>query len=102
MPERKDRMALLSRYSKYHKERYDVKPSMNLNVEQWAADALIQSYGIEGCYDILEYYFKVTESPSWNTCAYQAEKIIKAKKDKDQDDRERAERRLMAKEWLNG
>lgn len=102
MPERKDRMALLSRYSKYHKERYDVKPSMNLNVEQWAADALIQSYGIEGCYDILEYYFKVTESPSWNIFAYQAEKIIKAKKDKDEDDRERAERRLMAKEWLNG
>jgi hypothetical protein len=102
MPERKDRMALLSRYSKYHKERYDVKPSMNLNVEQWAADALIQSYGIEECYDILEYYFKVTESPSWNTFAYQAEKIIKAKKDKDQDDVERAQRRLMAKEWLNG
>ena len=36
------------------------------------------------------------------TTSNQAEKIIKAKKDKDQDDNERAERRLMAKEWLNG
>ena len=101
MAERKDRMALLSRYAKYHTARYELKPSLNLNVEQWASDALVESYGLSGCYDILEYYFKVSESPSWNYFAYTAEKILQAKKDKLKDDEERAERRRMAKEWLS-
>jgi hypothetical protein len=101
MAERKDRMALLSRYSKHHTARYESKPSLNLNVEQWASDALIESYGMGLCYDILEYYFNVSLSPSWNYFAYNAEKILQAKLDKDQDNKERAERRRMAKEWLS-
>lgn len=102
MPERKDRMALLSRYSKHHTQKYGTKPTLNLNVEQWASDALIESYGIQKCYDLLEYYFKVSENPSWNFFAYNAEKILQAIINKEQDDKERAERRKMAKEWLNG
>jgi hypothetical protein len=94
-------MALLSRYSKFHTARYEQKPSLNLNVEQWASDALVESYGISGCYDILEYYFSVAESPSWNHFAYNAEKILQAKKDKIKDSLEREERRKMAKEWLS-
>jgi hypothetical protein len=101
MAERKDRMALLSRYSKFHAARYEQKPSLNLNVEQWASDALIESYGIGGCYDLLEYYFSVSQSPSWNYFAYNAEKIFQARLDKQNDDKERAERRRMAKEWLS-
>jgi hypothetical protein len=101
MAERKDRMALLSRYSKFHTAKYEQKPSLNLNVEQWASDALVESYGISGCYDILEYYFSVAESPSWNHFAYNAEKILQAKKDKIKDSLEREERRKMAKEWLS-
>jgi len=101
MAERKDRMALLSRYSKYHTARYESKPSLNLNVEQWASDALVESYGIGECYDLLEYYFSVASSPSWNYFAYNAEKILQARLDKKKDDQERLERRAKAKEWLN-
>ena len=101
MAERKDRMALLSRYSKHHTARYESKPTLNLNVEQWASDALIESYGMSGCYDLLEYYFKVAQETSWNYFAYNAEKILKAKLDKEQDDMERLERRRRAKEWLS-
>lgn len=101
MADRKDRMALLSRYSKYHAARYEKKPSLNLNVEQWAADALVESYGLQGCYDILEYYFKVSPNPNWNYFAYNAEKILQAQKDKIQDDFERAERRKLARKWLS-
>jgi hypothetical protein len=101
MAERKDRMALLSRYAKYHTAKYESKPSLNLNVEQWAADGLIESYTISGCYDILEYYFKVAETPSWNYFAYNAEKILQAQKDRIKDNQERLERRRMAKEWLS-
>lgn len=101
MAERKDRMALLSRYSKFHTAKYEQKPSLNLNVEQWASDALVESYGLPGCYEILEYYFKVSENPSWNYFAYNAEKILQAQKDKKRDDEEREERRKMAREWLS-
>lgn len=101
MAERKDRMALLSRYSKFHTAKYEQKPSLNLNVEQWASDALIESYGLSGCYDLLEYYFSIAESPSWNYFAYSAEKILQAQRDRKKDDEERAERRRMAKEWLS-
>ena len=101
MAERRDRMALLSRYAKHHTAKYGAKPSLNLNVEQWASDNLIESYGASHCYDLLEYYFKVSQTPSWNYFAYNLEKIFKAKRDKEQDDKERAERRIMAKEWLS-
>ena len=74
---------------------------MNLNVEQWAADALVESYGIAQCYDILEYYFSIAQDPSWNYFAYNAEKILNAKLDKEQDDKERLERRRKARAWLS-
>jgi len=101
MAERKDRMALLSRYSKFHTAKYQQKPSLNLNVEQWASDALIESYGISGCYDLLEYYFSIAQEPSWNYFAYNAEKIINGKKDFEQDNLERIERRKLARMWLS-
>jgi len=101
MAERKDRMALLSRYSKLHTARYEQKPSLNLNVEQWASDGLIESYGISQCYDLLEYYFSVAQDPTWNYFAYNAEKILNGKLDVEQDLKERQQRRAKAREWLN-
>ena len=101
MAERKDRRALLSRYSKLHTAKYEQKPSLNLNVEQWASDALVESYGISKCYDLLEYYFSVAQEPSWNYFTYNAEKILNGKIDKEQDDKDRLERRRLAKEWLS-
>ncbi len=101
MAERKDRMALLSRYNKLYLQRYEKKSNINLNVEQWASDALVESYGISACYDLLEYYFSIAQDPSWNFFAYNAEKILNGKLDKEQDDKERIERRAKAKEWLS-
>ena len=54
MAERKDRMALLSRYAKLHTKHYEERASLNLNVEQWAADALVESYGLQDCYNLLQ------------------------------------------------
>ena len=101
MAERKDRMALLSRYNKLYLQRYEKKSNINLNVEQWASDALVESYGISACYDLLEYYFSISQDPTWNFFAYNAEKILNGKLDKEQDDKERIERRARAKEWLS-
>ena len=101
MAERKDRMALLSRYSKLHTQRYEQKPSLNLNVEQWAADALIQSYTLPGCYDLLEYYFEVSTNPSWKYFANYADAILDRRSQNETDLRERVERRKMARKWLS-
>jgi hypothetical protein len=99
--ERKDRMALLSRYSKLHTARYEEKPLLNLNVEQWAADALIESYTLPFCYDLLEYYFSVAQNPTWKYFANYADKIVEAREEYQRDLQERAERRKAAKAWLN-
>jgi hypothetical protein len=101
MAERKDRMALLSRYSKYHTARYEIKPMLNLNVEQWAADALIESYGSPLCYDLLEYYFQVAQNPSWKYFANYADKIYQSRIDQKADEKDRQERRLLARKWLS-
>jgi hypothetical protein len=101
MAERKDRMALLSRYSKLHTAKYGDKPSLNLNVEQWAADGLIESYSLQDCYDLLEYYFEVAQSPSWKYLANYAHDIIEKRNRYQEDLKERQERRIAAKRWLN-
>jgi hypothetical protein len=43
----------------------------------------------------------VAQDPSWNYFAYNAEKILKAKLDKEQDDKDRLERRRKARAWLS-
>lgn len=101
MAERKDRMALLSRYNKFYTQRYERKSNINLNVEQWAADGLIESYGISQCYDLLEYYFSIAQDPTWNYFAYNAEKILNGKLEVEEDIKQRAELRKKAKEWLS-
>ena len=101
MAERKDRMALLSRYNKFHLQRYEQKSNLNLNVEQWAADALVESYGLKACYDLLDYYFSIAQDPSWNYFAYNAEKIMSGKLEVEQDKKEREERRKLARKWLS-
>ena len=101
MAERKERMALLSRYAKHHMAKYNIRAQINYNSEQWGADALIESYGLQSCYDLLEYYFSVANSPNWKYFAYQIENIIESKSELERDLAERAERRRLAKEWLN-
>ena len=101
MVDRKDRMALLSRYNKLHLQRYEQKSNLNLNVEQWAADALIESYGIQFCYDLLQYYFDVAQSPNWKYFANYAQDIIDKQSQQQQDLKERRERREQARKWLS-
>jgi hypothetical protein len=101
MAARKDRMALLGTYSSQHLKRYGAKPILNLNTEQWAADAVIESFGLDLSMRLVYYYFEVAQTHSWTFYAYNAEKLLKAMDDKAKDDKERAERREMARRWLS-
>ena len=100
MAQRKDRMALLSRYSKLHFAKYGNRPDHNINKEQWAADNLIESYTLGVCYDLLDYYFEVSPSPTWRHFSNNADGVIASRERLEQDRRERSERRKLAKEWL--
>jgi len=101
MADRKDRMALLSRYNKLHLQRYEQKANLNINVEQWAADALVESYGLRDCYDLLDYYFEIAQSPNWSFFAYNAQNILNGKMELEKDIKERKERRQLARKWLS-
>lgn len=101
MADRKERFALLSRYSKLHNIKYEARPQLNLNVEQWAADALIESYGLQECYDLLQYYFDVAQAPNWKYFANYAHEIIEKRSLVQQDLLERQQRREQAKKWLS-
>ncbi len=55
---------------------------------------------MEVCYELLEYYFEVTENPTWNHFSYIAHDILEAIEQQKRDLKERQERKKMAKEWL--
>ena len=99
MTNKQQKFALLTKFRKRLKDK-GLDDTMNMHVEQWAADSLIQSYTLQGCYDLVEYYFAVSASPTWKWFAYNAYKIYSAKKLKAEDDRVRAIMREQAKEWL--
>lgn len=100
MADRKERFAVLSRYEKHCKMNGLSAPNINKYNEQWAADALLESFEIESIYDAMTYYFTITPNPTWKGFANNVDRLIQSKAIKEEDDRLRAERRAMAKEWL--
>ena len=101
MTDKQKRLALLSRFDKHYKFKLGQKPQYNKWIEQWSADALIESYSLEVCYELLEYYFEVTQNPTWNHFAYVAHDILERKQEQEKDLMDRQERRKRAKEWLS-
>lgn len=102
MSDRNNRFALINKFEKTLKIHGIASQPMNKYNEQWAADALLQSFTLDEIYEAMEYYFKINPRPTWKGFANNVDKLIQSKKDRDEDDRLRAERRAMAKEWLNG
>jgi hypothetical protein len=97
---RQKKYALITRFRKKLREK-GIDDSMNIYAEQWAANDLVESYTLEGCYDLIDYYFNVSASPNWKWFTYNADKVYNAKKAKEEDDRTRALLRKQAKDWLN-
>jgi len=102
MADRKSRFAVLSRYEKHCKLNGLPAPNMNKYNEQWAADALLESFPVEDIYDSMEYYFSISPRPTWKGFANNIDRLLQSKAAKEEDERLRAERRAKAKEWLSG
>ena len=91
--------ALIGEFRKRLREK-NLDDTMNVYTEQHAADALIRSYTLKGCYDLIDYYFSVSLTPSWVCFKNNADKIYKAKRIKEEDKRVRAILKQQAREWL--
>lgn len=102
MADRKYRFAVLSRFEKLIKTHEHPQVVINKYNEQWAADALLESVDIQEIYDAMEYYFKISPRPTWKGFANNIDRLIQSKKEKEEDERLRLERRLKAKEWVDG
>lgn len=101
MADRKERFAVLSRFEKHWKVNGFPPLQINKYNEQWAADALLESFPIGEIYDAMTYYFMINPRPTWKGFANNVDRLLQSKAAKEEDDRMRAERRAMAKEWLS-
>ena len=101
MVDRKDRFILISLFEKHCRLKGMDKPNLNKNKEQWAADALLESFTFDELDNAMRYYFRVSVKPTWSWYSNNVEKIIGAAEVDRQDKEFRAEMRNKAKEWLS-
>lgn len=101
MAERKNRFALISKFEQMCRLNGYQRPTLNRYKEQWAADDLLESWGDPQIYSAMEYYFKINNAPTWKGFANNVDRLLQSKAEQEEDLRQRAERRAMAKEWLS-
>lgn len=101
MADKKLRFALMNKFKKRLQES-GKNQDINLFSQQWAADAMIDSYGYDTCIDLMDYYFAISASPDWQWFAYNSEKVLQSKRIEDEDRDLRAKMRAGAKKWLEG
>lgn len=101
MADRKDRFTILSRFEKHYKLNDLPAPTINKYNEQWAADALLESFPMDQIYDAMEYYFSINTHPTWKGFANNVDRLLQSMKAKREDIEFRAQMRQKAKEWLS-
>lgn len=101
MSDRKNRFALINEFEKRLKMQGIASQPMNKYNEQWAADALLESFSYDDIIKSMNYYFSIPLHQTWKGFANNVDKLLESMRIKEEDDRLRAERRKMAKEWLN-
>ena len=100
MVDRKERFALLSKFEQYAKLNSVSLPPLNKYNEQWAADALLESFTFDQLKTAMEYYFKINQRPTWKGFANNADRLLQSMQQQQQDLDFRREMRMKAKEWL--
>lgn len=97
----KEKYAAISKFEQLCKKHKLVRPPLNRYAEQWAADALIQSYGMDVVIEVMEYYFDINKNPQWKTFAYKFADLLRAKTSREEDNIYRVKLRLKMKELLD-
>ena len=101
MADRKDRFILISKFEQKCREKGVQPPAINKYNEQWAADALLESFTFDQLNDAMKYYFSINLNPTWKGFANNADRLLQSIQAKKEDERFRSEMRMKAKEWLS-
>ena len=95
--------AIINYYISKYKQAHDQKPMINKNTAKWAARDIVDSFGFAECKNAIDWYFSVKETGhDWIWYTNNVEKLIIARRDKEQDDYNRKIGRMKARQWLNG
>lgn len=100
MSDKKQRYAIINYFKKKAAEYGVSTKPINIHSQQWAAEAMIESYGYEECFAIIDYYFYVTETPDWSWLTYNSERLVQSKLAEEEDRELRKHLRRGAKKWL--
>jgi hypothetical protein len=93
MAERKFRYALLGYFDKAYLKRTGKRHILNKYKAEWAADAMVESYGIDLCKQLVDRYMTIAEVPTWNWFVGNSEKILKNWQDEQEDQEQRQRNR---------
>ena len=101
MADRKDRFALISKFEQLCRLNNIKQVTLNKYNEQWAADALLESFTFDQLNQAMKYYFSINSRPTWKGFANNADRLLQSMQAKIEDEEFRAEMRKKAKEWLS-
>lgn len=101
MADRKDKFALISYFVQVYKKSYKQPVVVNRYAAQWDADALIDSFGLQECKGIVDYYIHYAVAPSWRGFAKNAERVYNKIQEEAADKEARRIMRERVKEWAN-
>lgn len=102
MADRKIRFGLISKFEQMCKMHDVNRPAINKYREQWAADALLESFDYDQCIEAMEYYFLINDRPDWSWYCYNMEKLLQSKQMEEEDRQLRAALRAGQRKWLEG
>lgn len=92
---------LLNYYIASYQKAYNARPMINKNTAKWSARDVVDSFGLDECKKAVDWYFIVKDSGhDWNWYSNNVERLIVARKTKEQDDEQRKITRMRAKQWL--
>lgn len=101
MADRKNRFALISKFEQLCRINNVAVPTINKYNEQWAADALLESFEYDDLLKAMNYYFAINSRPTWKGFANNADRLLQSMQAKKEDEEFRADMRRKAKEWLS-
>lgn len=99
--------ALLNHYSKLYKDRYGKAPQINKYKEKWAASSILEDYGQDQAFKVMDYYFTLSkEGHPLNYMFNNFDNIQSTMQSNIKDEEIRRQRRKetarLRQEWLDG
>ena len=100
MADAKTRHALMTYFGNKYELRARRAFVINRNVEKWAANDILDSYGYARSRVLIDRYFEVYDNPTWKDFRYNVQKVFDAMETSEEDKRTRQKLQAQAQEWI--